>query len=57
MEYKVRGGDYVKMKFSEEYFEFGVPVEIEPPPAKQVLDVTECFCPQRGDGDERRLTT
>lgn len=55
MEYKVRGGDYVKMKVSEEYFDFGVPVEIKPPPAKQVLDVTECFCPQRGD--DRRLSS
>jgi hypothetical protein len=54
MEYKVRGGEYVKMKVSEEYFDFGVPVEIKPPPAKQVLDVTECFCPQ---SDERRLTS
>jgi hypothetical protein len=54
MEYKVRGGEYVKMKVSEEYFDFGVPVEIKPPPAKQVLDVTECFCPQ---SDERRLNS
>jgi hypothetical protein len=54
MEYKERGGEYVKMKVSEEYFDFGLPVEIKPPPASQVLDVTKCFCPQR---DERRLTS
>jgi hypothetical protein len=53
LEYKVPRGDYVKMKVSEEYFDFGVPFEIEPPPAKRVLDVTECLCPQR---DERRLS-
>jgi hypothetical protein len=55
MEYKEPDGEYVKMKVSEEYFDFGVPVEIKPPPAKQVLDVTECFCPQRGDA--RRLNS
>jgi hypothetical protein len=55
MEYKEPDGEYVKMKVSEEYFDFGVPVEIKPPPAKQVLDVTECFCPQRGD--DRRLNS
>jgi hypothetical protein len=54
LEYKLPDGEYVKMKLSEEYFDFGVDVEITPPPAKQVLDVTKCLCPQR---NERRLTT
>jgi hypothetical protein len=40
LEYKLPDGEYVKMKLSEEYFDFGVDVAIEPPPAKRVLDVT-----------------
>ena len=55
LEYKLPDGEYVKMKLSEEYFDFGVEVDIKPPPARQVLDVTECFCPQRKN--ERRLTS
>jgi hypothetical protein len=54
LEYKLPRGDYVKMKLSEEYYDFGVETNIEAPPPKQVLDVTECFCPQR---DERRLSS
>jgi hypothetical protein len=54
LEYKLPRGDYVKMKISEEYFDFGVQANIQPPPAKQVLDVTKCFCPQR---NERRLSS
>jgi hypothetical protein len=54
LEYKLPRGDYVKMKITEEYYDFGVDAKIEAPPAKQVLDVTECFCPQR---DERRLAS
>jgi hypothetical protein len=44
LEYKLPDGEYVKMKLSEEYYDFGVAVNIEPPPAKRVLDVT----PRRG---------
>jgi hypothetical protein len=55
LEYKLPDGEYVKMKLSEEYFDFGVEVDIQPPPANQVLDVTKCFCPQRKN--DRRLTT
>jgi hypothetical protein len=40
LEYKQPHGEYVKMKVSEEYYDFGVEVDIEPPPAKRVLDVT-----------------
>jgi hypothetical protein len=40
LEYKLPTREYVKMKLSEEYYDFGVEVNIEPPPAKQVLDVT-----------------
>jgi hypothetical protein len=54
LEYKLPRGDYVKMKLSEEYFDFGLETEIVPPPAKQVLDITKCFCPQR---NERRLSS
>jgi hypothetical protein len=54
LEYKLPDGDYVKMKISEEYFDFGLETNIAPPPAKQVLDVTKCFCPQR---NERRLSS
>jgi hypothetical protein len=55
LEYKLPDGEYVKMKLREEYFDFGVEVDIQPPPANQVLDVTKCFCPQRKN--DRRLTT
>jgi hypothetical protein len=54
LEYKLPDGEYVKMKLSEEYFDFGLDVEITPPPGKQVLDITKCLCPQR---DERRLAS
>lgn len=40
LEYKLPTGEYVQMKLSEEYYDFGVDVSIEPPPAKRVLDVT-----------------
>jgi hypothetical protein len=40
LEYKLPTREYVKMKLSEEYFDFGVAVDIEPPAAKEVLDVT-----------------
>jgi hypothetical protein len=48
LEYKLPDGEYVKMKLSEEYYDFGVAVSIEPPPAKRVLDVT----PRRGRLDQ-----
>jgi hypothetical protein len=40
LEYKLPSGEYVKMDLSEEYYDFGIDVAIEPPPAKSVLDVT-----------------
>jgi hypothetical protein len=40
LEYKLPTGEYVQMKLSEEYYDFGVEANIEPPPAKRVLDVT-----------------
>jgi hypothetical protein len=40
LEYKQPHGEYVKMKISEEYYDFGLEADIEPPPAKRVLDVT-----------------
>jgi hypothetical protein len=40
LEYKQPHGEYVKMKVSEEYHDFGVEANIEAPPAKRVLDVT-----------------
>ena len=40
LEYKQPRGEYVKMKVSEEYYDFGVEANIEPPSAKRVLDVT-----------------
>jgi hypothetical protein len=43
LEYKLPDGEYVKMTLSEEYFDFGVDVDIEAPPAKRVLDVTPRF--------------
>jgi hypothetical protein len=55
LEYKLPDGEYVKMKLSEEYYDFGVDVDIEPPPAKRVLDVT----PRRMSDDHasRRLNS
>ena len=55
LEYKLPRGDYVKMKISEEYFDFGIETNIAPPPANQVLDVTKCFCPQ--PKNDRRLSS
>jgi hypothetical protein len=55
LEYKLPAGDYVQMKLSEEYYDFGVDVDIEPPPRKGVLDVTP-----RGMSDDhapRRLNS
>jgi hypothetical protein len=43
LEYKLPDGEYVKMSLSEEYFDFGVEANIEPPPAKSVIDVTPRF--------------
>jgi hypothetical protein len=40
LEYKEPHGEYVKMKLSEEYYDFGVEANIEAPPAKRVIDVT-----------------
>jgi hypothetical protein len=40
LEYKQPHGEYVKMKLSEEYYDFGVEANIEAPPAKRVIDVT-----------------
>jgi hypothetical protein len=57
VEYKVPHGDYVKMKLSEEYFEFGTTVEIQPPPPKKVIDVTkELDRPERPAHAPRRLS-
>jgi hypothetical protein len=55
LEYKLPSGEYVKMKLSEEYYDFGVAVNIEPPPAKDVLDIT----PRRKSRDQasRRLNS
>jgi hypothetical protein len=39
LEYKQPHGEYVKMKLSEEYYDFGVEANIEAPPAKRVIDV------------------
>jgi hypothetical protein len=57
LEYKLPDGDYVKMKASEEYFDFGVEVNIKPPPPKSVIDVTKCFCPDPDRHTSRRLTS
>ena len=55
LEYKLPSGEYVQMSVSEVYFDFGVEVDIEPPAAKTVLDVT----PRRKAQSEkpRRLTS
>jgi hypothetical protein len=55
LEYKLPSGEYVKMKLSEEYYDFGVEVNIEPPPGKSVLDVTPR--PKRRDHASRRLNS
>jgi hypothetical protein len=55
LEYKLPSGEYVKMKLSEEYYDFGVEVNIEPPPGKSVLDVTPR--PKRPDHAPRRLNS
>ena len=40
LEYNPSKNEHVKMELSEEYYDFGVKVNIEAPPAKSVLDVT-----------------
>jgi hypothetical protein len=55
LEYKLPSGEYVQMSVSEVYFDFGVEVDIEPPPAKNVLDVTPRRKPQTEK--PRRLTS
>jgi hypothetical protein len=55
LEYKQPHGEYVKMKVSEEYYDFGVEVNIKPPPARHVLDVTPRFRTERHS--PRRLTS
>ena len=55
LEYKLPDGEYVKMKLSEEYYDFGVAVNIEPPPAKRVLDVTPRHT--RADHAPKRLNS
>jgi hypothetical protein len=55
LEYKLPDGEYVKMKVSEEYFDFGVEANIEAPPAKRVLDVTPRLTTKRHAA--RRLTS
>jgi hypothetical protein len=55
LEYKLPDGEYVKMKLSEEYYDFGVEVDIKPPPARRVLDVTPRFRTDRHS--PRRLTS
>jgi hypothetical protein len=40
LEYKLPEGEYVKMRVSEEYYDFGVEPNIKAPPAKRVIDVT-----------------
>jgi hypothetical protein len=55
LEYKLPSGEYVKMKLSEEYYDFGVEVNIEPPAGKSVLDVTPR--PKRSDHAPRRLNS
>ena len=40
LEYNPTKNEHVKMELSEEYYDFGVKANIEPPPAKSVLDVT-----------------
>ena len=40
LEYNPSKNEHVKMELSEEYYDFGVKANIEPPPAKSVLDVT-----------------
>jgi hypothetical protein len=55
LEYKLPDGEYVKMKLSEQYYDFGVEVNINPPPRKGVLDIT----PRRKSRDHssRRLNS
>jgi hypothetical protein len=55
LEYKLPSGEYVQMSVSEVYFDFGVEVDIEPPAAKTVLDVTPRRKPQ--SEKPRRLTS
>jgi hypothetical protein len=55
LEYKLPDGEYVKMKVSEEYYDFGVEANIEAPPAKRVLDVTPRLSADRHA--PRRLTS
>jgi hypothetical protein len=55
LEYKQPHGEYVKMKVSEEYYDFGVEANIEAPPAKRVIDVTPRFI--RKGHAARRLTS
>ena len=55
LEYKQPRGEYVKMKVSEEYYDFGVEANIEAPPAKSVIDVTPRL-KDRGQAPRRRLS-
>lgn len=55
LEYKQPHGEYVKMKLSEEYYDFGVEANIEAPPAKRVIDVTPRL--SRKGHAARRLTS
>jgi hypothetical protein len=55
LEYKQPHGEYVKMKVSEEYYDFGVEANIEAPPAKRVIDVTPRLSGKRHA--PRRLTS
>ena len=55
LEYKQPHGEYVKMKLSEEYYDFGVEANIEAPPAKSVIDVTPRL-KDRGQAPRRRLS-
>lgn len=45
LEYNPTKNEHVKMELSEEYYDFGVKANIQPPPAKSVLDVTPRLTP------------
>ena len=46
LEYNPTKNEHVRMELSEEYYDFGVEADIQPPPKKSVLDVTPRFGPK-----------
>jgi hypothetical protein len=55
LEYNQPSGDFVHMELSEEYYDFGVDVRIDPPAARHVLDVTPRL--ENRDRSARALTS